>query len=224
MGTNFSEAFKSNDKGDVVGDFIGDDGFTHGFLMNDAGLITLDFPGSSDTIAFGINESGTVAGYWDLVDSSGNLIANHGFTWEDGIFREVDFPGAIDTGVTGINAAGDLVGFWDSGVTSTIGHRFVFSKGQFTSFDVPVAGATVTQPNDINASGQFVGTYIDANGVLHGFLMSSGAFTTLDFPGAGQTSAWGIHSAGQIVGNYAVVPGGVPHGFLAQPGNKGKPS
>jgi len=224
LGTNFSEAFKANDNGDIVGDFIGDDGFTHGFLLNDAGLTTLDFPGASDTIAFGINESGTVAGYWDLLDSFGNLIAYHGFTWKGGIFSEVDFPGAIDTGVTGINAAGDLVGFWDSDVASPIGHGFVFSQGHFTSFDVPVAGATVTQPNDINASGQFVGTYIDANGVLHGFLMAAGTFTTLDFPGAGQTSAWGINSAGQIVGNYSIVPNGVPHGFLAQPGNKAKPA
>jgi len=224
LGTNFSEAFKSNDSGDVVGDFIGDDGFTHGFLLNDAGITTLDFPGASDTIAFGINESGTVAGYWDLLDAFGNLIAYHGFTWRSGIFSEVDFPGAIDTGVTGINAAGDLVGFWDTGVASPIGHGFVFSHGTFTSFDVPVTGATVTQANDINASGQIVGTYIDANGLLHGFLMGRGAFSTIDFPGAGQTSAWGINSAGQIVGNYSIVPGGVPHGFLAQPGNKGKPA
>jgi len=222
LGTNFSEAFKSNDRGDVVGDFIGDDGFTHGFLLNNEGVTTLDFPGASDTIAFGINESGTVAGYWDILDSAGNLIANHGFTWKDGAFTEVDFPGAADTGVLGINAAGDLVGEWDTGVTSTIGHGFVFSQGHFTSFDVPVAGSTLTQANDINASGQIVGTYIDANGALHGFLIDGAQFTSIDFPGAGQTAAWGINSAGQIVGNYAIVPGGVPHGFLAQPGNKGK--
>src|SRR5215467_8387834 len=44
LGTNFSEAFKSNDSGDVVGDFIGDDGFTHGFLLNETGITTLDLP------------------------------------------------------------------------------------------------------------------------------------------------------------------------------------
>lgn len=53
--------------------------------------------------------------------------------------------------------------------------------------------------------------------------MGTGTFTTIDFPGAGQTSAWGINSAGQIVGNYSIVPNGTPHGFLAQPGNKAKP-
>ena len=30
LGTNFSEAFKANDRGDVVGQFFGDDGFFHG--------------------------------------------------------------------------------------------------------------------------------------------------------------------------------------------------
>ncbi len=83
LGTNFSEAFKSNDRGDVVGQFIGDDGFTHGFLLSKGVVTTLDFLGASDTLAFGINESGTVVGYWDLLDANGNLLAIHGYqrTW-----------------------------------------------------------------------------------------------------------------------------------------------
>jgi hypothetical protein len=43
-----------------------------------------------------------------------------------------------------------------------------------------------------------------------------------DFPGAVLTSAWGINSAGQIVGDYRLADN-VLHGFLAQPGNKAKP-
>ena len=223
LGTHFSEAWKTNDNGDVVGDFIGDDGFTHGFLLNGAGLTTLDFPGASDTIAFGINEPGTVVGFWDILDSDGNLIADHGFSWKNGVFSQVDFPGAADTGVQGINDAGDLVGSWDSGVTSPITHGFVFSHGKFTSFDVPVAGATVTQPDDINALGQIVGLYLDANGIGHGFLKDGASFTIIDFPGSVQTTVWGINSAGQIVGNhYLISPNAPPHGFLANPGNTAK--
>ena len=222
LGTDFSEAFKTNDRGEVVGDFIGDDGFTHGFLLNRAGVTTLDFPGASDTIAFGINELGTVVGYWDILDSAGNLIAYHGFTWKRGVFSQVDFPGAADTGVQGINAAGDLVGSWDAGVTSPIVHGFVFSRGKFTNFDVPVAGSTVTQPDDINALGHIVGIYVDANGVVHGFLVAGPTFTTVDFPGAALTTAWGINSADQIVGNYRTDVNLPSHGFLAQPGNSAK--
>src|SRR5579864_306379 len=146
LGTNYSEAFKSNDRGDVVGQYIGNDGFFHGFLLNKKGAITtLDFSGASDTYAYGINESSTVVGYWDLLDANGSLLAYHGFTWKDGAFTEVNFPGSGDTAVLGINARGDFVGLWDSGVTSPIGHGFVCPRGrQCFSFDVPVAGATIT--------------------------------------------------------------------------------
>src|SRR6266851_2426158 len=97
LGTNYSEAFKSNDRGSVVGQFIGDDGFTHGFLLSQGVVTTLDFPGASDTYAYGINESGVVVGYWDLLDANGNLLASHGFTRKADAFTEVDFPGAVDT-------------------------------------------------------------------------------------------------------------------------------
>jgi len=221
LGTNFSEAFKSNDRGDVVGQFTGNDGFVHGFLLSDGVVTTLDFPGASDTYAFGINESGTVVGYWDLLDAGGNVLVYHGFIFKDGGFAEVNFPGSGDTAALGINARGDIVGVWDSGVTSPTGHGFVCSqKGDCSSFDVP--GATITQADDINAQGQIVGTYIDSGGAQHAFLDDGGNFASFDFPGARATAAWGINSAGQIVGTYRNA-GNVPHGFLAQPDNKAKP-
>ena len=39
-------------------------------------------------------------------------------------------------------------------------------------------------------------------------------YATLDVPGARNTSAWGINSAGTIVGSF-VDAGGVTHGFVA---------
>jgi probable HAF family extracellular repeat protein len=223
LGTDYSEAFKINDRGDVVGQIIDAVGFAHGFLLSGGVVTTIDFPGASDTYALGINESGTVVGYWDLVDANGNVLAYHGFIWNDGVIAQFDFPGSVDTSLFGINARGDLVGGWDSGVSSPNEHGFVCPKtGQCFSFDVPVTGATVTQADDINAHGQIAGGYIDANGVLHGFLMAGARFTSIDFPGATATIAFGINSAGQIVGRYAAADGS-NHGFLAQPGNKGKP-
>jgi uncharacterized membrane protein len=217
---NNSEAFKSNDRGDVTGQYVGDDFFVHGFVFTKGALITLDFPGASDTYPFGINNSGTVVGYWDILDADGNTLAYHGFTWDNGTFKEANFPGSADSVVTGINARGDLVGAWDSDITSPTGHGFLCSHGQCSSFDVPVPGATISQPNDINAQGQIVGIWIDAYGGEHGFFMTGASFTTLDYPGASLTSVWGINSAGELVGNYNV--GGPSHGFLAQPGNKAK--
>jgi uncharacterized membrane protein len=221
LATHFSEAFKSNDRGDVVGDFIGDDGFTHGFLLSKKGVVTtLDFPGASDTAAYGINESGTVVGQWDLLDAFGNILIVHGFTWSNGTFAQFDFPGAGDTYLFGINASGDLVGGWDPAITSPLEHGFACSKGQCFSFDFP--GAPATQADEINALGHIAGTYLDTGGAQHAFLAVGANFTSFDFPGAVATAAWGINSADQIVGVYFNADN-VRHGFLAQPGNKAKP-
>lgn len=220
LGTNFSEAFKSNDRGDTVGQFIGNDGFVHAFVLSNGVLTTLDFPAASDTYATGINESGTVVGQWDLLDAFGNVLIVHGFIWSHGTFAQFDFPGAGDTYLFGINASGDLVGGWDPAITSPLEHGFICSKGQCSSFDFP--GSNITQADDINANGQIAGTYIDPSGRQHAFLDDKGTFTSFDFPGAKVTAAWGINSAGQIVGVYRNADN-VPHGFLAQPGNKAKP-
>jgi len=223
LGTNFSEAFKNNDRGDVVGDYLDDNGFAHGFLLRKGVLTPIDFPGASNTEAHGINDSGTVVGQWDIVDSSGNVVVIHGFTWNNGNFTQVDFPESGDTSVNGINARGDFVGVWDTGLTSPIVHGFVFSKGQFISFDVRFAGATLTQANDINAKGSIVGEWLDASGGIHGFLAEGAKFTSIDYPDAAITSAWGINSAGQIVGNHVDTLSSSSRGYFAQPGKKGKP-
>lgn len=212
-GVNFSEAFKINNRGDVVGDY--DDGATHGFLLHKGELTTLDFPGADLTLALGINDSGVVVGEWDIFDSQGNTLAYHGFIWKDGTFTDVEFPGSADTSILGINNNGDFVGLWDTDINAPAGHGFVSSQEQFTSFDVP--DATLTEGNDINDAGQIVGLFVDASGVSHGFLKTCDSLTTIDYPSAGSTEAWGINSADQIVGVYFDAVDSTPHGFLARP-------
>jgi uncharacterized membrane protein len=220
LGTTLSEAYKTNDRGDVVGAYFDDAGLSHGFFLSKNGAVTtLDFPGADDTYARGINESGTVVGQWDLLDANGNALIVHGFLWKDGTFTQFDYPGAGDTYLFGINARGDLVGGWDPAITSPLEHGFVCSNQQCSSFDVPVVGAPATQAEDINAQAQISGAYADANGAVHGFLKTENGFAFLDVPGAVLTNAWGINAAGQIVGNYNNADGSV-HGFLAQRSTK----
>ena len=219
----YSEAFKINSRGDIVGQFIGDDGFTHGFLWRKGVITILDFPGASDTTPFGINDSGTVIGSWDILDADGNVLAYHGFVWKDGGFSEFNYPGSADTTITGINARGEMVGLWDSDITSPIGHGFICKGDACSSFDVPVAGVIVTQPNDINARGDIVGAYIDADNVTHGFRIHANNFLKIDFPDAVRTLVWGINAAGQMVGTYYDYSGAPARGFLAEPENIGKP-
>lgn len=223
LGITWADAFKSNDRGDVVGDILDDNGFTQGFLLKDGIVTILSFPGATDTYAWGINESGTVVGNWDTgyFDNDGNFIltAYHGFIYKDGVMTQFDLPGAVDTVLAGINARGDLVGAYDTGITEP-GHGFIYSKGKAVVFDVP--NALQTQINAINANGQIVGVYIDQANVEHGFVSNGAQITTIDFPGATLTSVWDINAAGQIVGNYQV-NGPPSRGFVGQPTQKKKP-
>jgi hypothetical protein len=219
LGTNWSSAYKISDRGDVVGIFIGDDGFYHGFLLRKRVLTILDFPGANETYATGLNDSGTVTGWWNLYDSYGNTNIQHGFTWKDGTFTDVTFPGADVAGVTGINARGDFVGWWSLSIDAPTGSGFVSSKEKFTSFDVPVVPVVFTQPDDINDRGNIVGQYPYYLGA-HGFLKVGDAFTFIDYPPALQTTVWGINSAGQMVGNYFIDSSGAMHGWLADPSNR----
>ncbi|MBZ5722836.1 MAG: hypothetical protein LAO03_21050 [Acidobacteriia bacterium] len=217
LGTDYSDAYKINDRGDVVG-WDCDDVTCHAFLLRNGGVTLLDFPGATLTYGWDINESGTVAGVWDLYDSQWNFLYEGGFIWKDGNFTEVTFPGAGDTGLTGINARGDFVGVWDRGPGGTQTSGFVFSKGEFTSFDAPFPDVFLTQPQGINAYGDIVGAgYV--NNIAHGFLKVGDTFTSIDYPGAAYSTAWGINAAGQMVGNWFDDAGNV-HGWLAQPATR----
>lgn len=72
----------------------------------------------------------------------------------------------------------------------------------FTSFDFP--SAVFTAADDINASGQITGWYIDAAGTTHGFIRDGDNYASIDFPGAPFTSVYGINNQGDIVGRYTL--------------------
>jgi probable HAF family extracellular repeat protein len=92
-------------------------------------------------------------------------------------------------------------------------HGFLYNPngGTYTTLDDPLAtGGTFAY--GINAMGQIVGRYHDANGA-HGFLYSNGTYTTLDDPLAvNGTLAYGINDSGQIVGYYTDASS--DHGFV----------
>jgi len=90
------------------------------------------------------------------------------------------------------------------------------SEFQFSSFDIP--GAQLTRPLAVNASGQIVGLYRDANNVSHGFLINvrdlpTGRYTQIDVPGATFTNAANINARGDIVGRW-VGSDGYSHAYV----------
>jgi uncharacterized membrane protein len=65
-----------NNHGSIVGFYNNSDGVFHGFVYDSGNFTTVDFPGSSDSGAFGINDNGIIVG-----------------TYNDFSFGFVAFPG-----------------------------------------------------------------------------------------------------------------------------------
>jgi probable HAF family extracellular repeat protein len=86
---------------------------------------------------------------------------------------------------------------------------------RFVKIDFP--NATATRANDINARGDIVGLYFDAEGVGHGYLLRKGVFSTIDFPGATSTAAFALNAQGDIAGLFTDA-NDTDHGFLLRDG------
>jgi hypothetical protein len=72
----------------------------------------------------------------------------------------------------------------------------------FSYTTIAVPDALATAPSGINARGDVVGQYVDANFVTRGFLLRQGEFITIDYPGAEGTQLRDINQHGDIVGTY----------------------
>jgi probable HAF family extracellular repeat protein len=152
---------------------------------------SINYPDASQTVAFGINNSGSIVGYYR--DAIGHT---HGFLYEGGTFSSIDFPGASETYAVGINNSGDLVG-WYALTIHGPGRGFLYSGGSFITLDAP--GASQTIANGINDSGNIAGYYYDATGP-HGFLTSPWTISIIDSAGdVGLDSSIAIDSNNKVI-------------------------
>ena len=115
-----------NDQNQVAGFFTPSSGAPSGvqveaFLTTRQGIIPLNFPGATVTMALGLNNHDEVVGSY--TDSTGT----HGFTWtKQGGFVTIDDTNGIVNGmssttVNGVNDQGDLVGFYTDANGNTDG-------------------------------------------------------------------------------------------------------
>ena len=160
-------------------------------------------PGAQQTVFAGLNDSGSVVGYW--VDAAQ---VQHGFTFAGGKIATLDVPGASGTSATGINAQGDVTGY-DSDSAGSV-HGFVVQAGQMTKIDLP--GATLTEPLRINKAGVVVGVWVDAHGKEGGFTYRNGAFKT--FQVGASMFVTGFNDSGTVLGYYNNNAGSVQQGFI----------
>lgn len=174
--------------------------------------------------ASNINAFGTIAaGYNDI-----NLL-HHGLVRNlKGKLTTYDVPGAQDTGcpgcASGLNQFGAIAGTYSD--ANGVQHGFLRTPGRgFTTFDAPGAGSASYQgtgcpsdcPTSLNDAGAIMGSYIDANYVLHGYLRApNGKIVTVDPVGSVFTWSSGMNDFEAITGYYADA-NGVYHGFLRIP-------
>lgn len=179
-------------------------------------VTTADYPGSSFTQVFGINNAGVAVGVAD-----DGAVTGFGFTAQghpDGTFTFTQLPpapGGYQTSALGINDAGTIVGSADPGDGSgNVG--FVLHGSAYTYFSYP--GRAFTFPRAINSAGLITGyaQAVDGSDAV-GFVYDplTGVFTDIAVPGQFFIIVQGINTAGQIVGS-ANVPGNVVS-FLRDP-------
>ena len=167
--------------------------------------------GSTETIAFGVNDSLTITGIY--LDSSGN---QHGFVGPaDGSdYTSFDDSGGV-TEPRGISPNATITGYdtaslipWERSV-----------KGKIT--DITMDGNALNNPaQGINKSGTFTGNYDNTDGTSVGYLGKKAKFLS-NFKLKGITNTGyagrGIDDAGDIVGWY-LDSSGNSHGFLLSGG------
>jgi probable HAF family extracellular repeat protein len=209
-----------NDRGEVTGEYIRDDGES-GFVRRRNGRIsTFAVPGARGTKASKINDHGQIVGRYSedtpLVDDSRRV---RGYVRWHGRTTRIDFPGASHTLPTGINDRGDVVGYYVDDRNRT--HGFLWRNRRFTT--LRLVGARSPTPVDINDRGQIVGLYLDREGASHGFVLTENRYTTISVPGAWATIPTGIDDRGSVVGYSADdVELAAAHGFRRQAGRGGR--
>lgn len=199
----------------VVGRYDTPDLIAHGYLLRNGVLTTIDVPGTTFTVATGINPSGHIVGRY--LGSDGFF---HGFTLIDGRFTTIDHPDGLSIHAMAINARGEIAGYFED--KARVFHGFQLSQGRFTTIDPP--GSLMTGgPGGIVGinSREFVGSYrlrpatlpCGCDGV-GAFAFKHGSYTLFDFPDAISTSYTGINGRGDVVGIYQD-SAGRRHGFVA---------
>lgn len=85
---------------------------------------------------------------------------------------------------------------------------------RYVRIDVPNASLTIAR--GINARGDIIGDYFDADGVGHDFLLRNGVYTNIDYPGGASVAARAINARGDIAGVLDDADGA--HGFVFSEG------
>jgi len=174
---------------------------------------TIDVPGTSDTEAYGINNTGLVSGFY-VVNGTG-----HGFLWRDGTLTTVDQGSGSNTLLGDVNEPGMVAGNYGP---FNIQHAAIYSIGAGTFTTLPdIPNLPINLGNGINPQGEVVGSAamgsVAAPFNSVGWIWDGRSYSFFTVPGAAGlgTEAVGINAPGSVSG-YFQDGNGSFHGFLKQ--------
>lgn len=161
------------------------------FLLKGGRFIHVDYPKAYTTLAFGINDAGTVVGSAGL--QHGSVYVS--FMYDGTTFKRLRDGSDSATFAHGINDANSIVGGAGT-IYGTTG--FLESGRTFTPINFP--GTNVYEyATDINNKGEIVG--LAFNGLYsNAYTHDNDQFQNIDVPGATINSASGINDQALIVG------------------------
>jgi uncharacterized membrane protein len=145
--------------GQIAGTVSGGPSFTSPTFTNINKLLPANF----NSQATGVNDAGTVVGFYQLTPNSAPSFS--GFIDKAGLITSLNFPGAVSTQALGINDLGEIVG--DYTLANGNMYGFLDNGGLFSTVDP--FGSTSVVANGINDKGHIVGFYMDAAGNTIGF-------------------------------------------------------
>src|SRR3989338_7854441 len=177
-------------------------------------VINLGTLGGTESHARDINERGEVAG----VSQSGDSGSYHAFLYSNGSLQDLGTLNAEHSEALGINDHGEVVGvIWNDDYS--LYHAFRHSDG--TMEDLGTLGGKYSIAFDVNNAGQVIGwsRIGDALGSNRAFLYENGVMRSLGrLQGGNNSEAFGIDSAGHVVGASTIFGFGRNRAFLYSDG------
>lgn len=166
---------------------------------------TLDYPGASQTIFWGINDFGEMTGQY----TAGSDPA-HAMVYRHGQFEPLD-PAALGTYFSAAGGPTDVgTIFGAEADASGLQHGFEMHGAHLETVDVP--GHLNSNVDGVSLFGGILLVYWDADGIYHGVLRRHGNDTPINVAGARDTYPLSINSMGEVVGYWDANPL-LPHGF-----------
>ncbi|GEM_PF-721594 len=190
--------FDINNRGQIVGEFIGADNVGQAYVSVGGVLKGLGAFNGHGTWATGINDAGAVVG------NISDINTQRAFLYSGGVMREIGTLGGTWSNAAAINNAGQVVGI--SGTASGAAHAFLYQDGHMRDLSAlaPPGSGTAITPYDINERGEVTGGWT-VDGEPRAFVYTGSQWRDLGTVGGMNATARRINDSGAVTGDAITV-------------------